>query len=164
MATADNLFMEIDGIKGSVSDDKYSGWVSIDNINNALNSTAKINNGSGQLHIDGINFESVSFSKQMDAVSTDLVSMVAQGSNIKKIVVAMNVKTNDIDNEMARWTYEKCILTSYHVGARSAEDIPYETLSFVFSSFKFETQMIEPGGKTKKYGPVGWDLLTNTKL
>jgi len=164
MANADNLFMQIEGIKGCVSDKKYDGWISIGHVNNGVYSTAKISNGSGQLNSDGINFDTVSFSKELDATSTDLVNMVAQGTNIKKIIIAMNVKTDDKDNEMVRWTYENCILTSHNIGAQSAGDIPHETLSFVFSNFRFETQMIDPGGKTKKFGPVGWDILANTKL
>ena len=164
MANADNLFMQIEGIKGCVSDKKYDGWISVGHVNNGVYSTVNINNGSGQLNSDGVNFDSVSFSKELDATSTDLVNMVAQGTNIKKIIVVMNVKTDDKDNEMMRWTYENCILTSHNMGAQSTGIIPQENLSFVFSKFKLETQMIEPGGKTKKFGPVGWDILTNTKL
>lgn len=164
MVNADNLFMQIDGIQGCVSDNKYDGWISVGHVNNGVCSTARISNGSGQLNSDGVNFDSVYFSKELDATSTDLVNMVAQGTNIKKIIIAMNVKTDDKDNEMVRWTYENCILTSHNIGAQNAGNIPQETLSFVFSKFKFETQMIEPGGKTKKFGPVGWDILANTKL
>ncbi|MBI0278605.1 type VI secretion system tube protein Hcp (plasmid) [Hafnia alvei] len=164
MATTANLFMQIDGIKGCVSDKKYEGWIAINHANNGVYSTAKINNGSGQLNSEGVNFDAVSFSKEMDATSTDLVNMVAQGSNIKKIIIAMNVKTEDKDNEMVRWTYENCILTSNTIAAQSSGDIPFENLSFVFSNIKFETQMVEAGGQPKKYGPVGWSLTENTKL
>jgi type VI secretion system secreted protein Hcp len=164
MASAANLFMQIEGIKGCVSDKKYDGWIAINNANNGVYSTARINNGSGQLNSDGVNFDSVSFSKEMDATSTDLVNMVAQGTNIKKIIIAMNVKTEDKDHEMVRWTYENCILTSHSISAQSAGEIPFESMSFVFSTIRFETQMIDAGGQPKKYGPVGWNLTENTKL
>lgn len=164
MANADNLFMQIDGIKGCVSDKKYDGWISVGNVNNGVHSTAKINNGSGQLNSDGVHFDIISFSKELDATSTDLVNMVTMGTNIKKIIIAMNVKTDDKENEMVRWTYENCILTSHNIGAQNGAGIPYENLRFVFGSMKFETQMVEPGGKIKKYGPVGWSLTENTKL
>lgn len=164
MSNAANLFMQVEGIQGCVSDKNYKGWIAINHANNGVYSTAKINNGSGQLNSDGVNFDSVSFSKEMDATSTDLMNMVAQGTNIKKIIVAMYVKTENTDHEMVRWTYENCILTSHAISAQSAGDIPFENMSFVFSNIKFETQMIDAGGKAKKYGPVGWNLTENTKM
>ncbi|AEX54582.1 Hcp family type VI secretion system effector [Rahnella aquatilis] len=164
MSDADNLFMQIEGITGCVSDKKYNGWIAVDYTSNSVFSSAAINNGTGQMNSDGVRFEQVSFSKEMDATSTDLMNMVAEGTNIKKIIVAMNVKTDNKDNEMVRWTYQNCILTSHQIGASKAGGIPHETLSFVFGRIEFETQMVEPGGTTKKYGPVGWNIIENTKL
>lgn len=164
MSNASNLFMQVEGIKGTVSDSKYKEWISIGHVSNGVYSSAKIDNGSGQLNSEGVNFDSVSFSKELDSTSTQLVNMVAQGTNVKKIIIAMNVKTDDKDNEMVRWTYENCIFTACSTSAQSSGGIPTEGLSFVFGSVKFETNMIDPGGKTSKQGPVGWDQIQNTKL
>ncbi|WP_047608528.1 Hcp family type VI secretion system effector [Rahnella aquatilis] len=164
MSDANNLFMQIEGITGCVSDKKYNGWIALDYANNGVFSSATINNGTGQMNSDGVRFEQVSFAKEMDATSTELMNMVAEGTNIKKIIVAMNVKTDNKDNEMVRWTYKNCILTCHQISANKVGGIPHEVMCFVFGSVECETQMVSPGGETKKYGPVGWNIIENTKL
>ncbi|WP_336284370.1 type VI secretion system tube protein Hcp [Citrobacter arsenatis] len=164
MSNAGNLFMQIDGVKGIVTDKQYKDWIAIQHADMGVHSSASIDNGSGQLNSSGVFFEDISISKSLDATSTQLVDMVAQGTNIKKIIFAMNVKTDNKDNEICRWTFENCIFTGHKINISGSGGIPDEMLTMVFGSVKFETSMVTSDGTTSKQGPVGWDQVTNTKL
>lgn len=164
MAQATTIFMQIDGITGTVSDKEYKQWVAIENINQGVFSSVNIDNGSGQLNSDGVHFEHISFTKEMDSTSTRISNMVALGSGIKKIVVALAVKTDDKNHEMVRWTYTDCIFNGYSISVQNTAGNPVENICFAFSTVSFETNMVSPGGKVSKQGPVGWNLLENSKL
>ncbi|WP_277972970.1 Hcp family type VI secretion system effector [Pantoea agglomerans] len=164
MSSASNLFMQIDGVKGIVTDKQYKEWIAIDHASMGVHSQASIDNGSGQLNSSGVHFEDISVAKALDATSTQLVDMVAQGTNVKKVIIALNVKTDNKDNEICRWEFENCIFTSHNVSLHNSNGIPDEQLAMVFGSVKFQTSMITSEGSTSKQGPVGWDQVTNTKL
>lgn len=164
MSKAATIFMQIDGVKGTVSDKSYKDWVAVEYVNQGVSSAVNIDSGSGQLNSEGVVFDHISFSKEMDSTSTQLANMVASGSNIKKIIVVFAVKTDNKTHEMVRWTYTDCILNGYSVTAHSSDGTPNENLRFAFSTISFETNMAEPGGKVSKQGPEGWSLVENTKL
>lgn len=163
MAT-ESLFMQIDGIKGTVSNKGYEGWIAVENMNFGVYCSAKIDNASGQVNSDGVNFDAISFSKVMDTTSTQLSNMVAQGSNVKQIVIVKALFQGEKLVEALKLTYKNCVLNSYNFNAYSEGDVPSENLSFVFGQMTFETNMVELDGKTSKQGPVGWNLVENTKL
>jgi len=163
MAT-ESLFMQIDGIKGTVSNKGYEGWIAVENMNFGVYCSAKIDNASGQVNSDGVNFDAISFSKVMDTTSTQLSNMVAQGSNVKQIVIVKALFQGEKLVEALKLTYKNCVLNSYNFNAYSEGDVPSENLSFVFGQMTFDTNMVEPDGKTSKQGPVGWNLVENTKL
>ena len=146
MSSASNLFMQIDGVKGIVTDKQYKQWIAI---------------GHASM---GVHFEDISIAKALDATSTQLVDMVAQGTNVKKVIIALNVKTDNKDNEICRWEFENCIFTSHNISLHNSNSIPDEQLAMVFGSVKFQTSMITSEGSTSKQGPVGWNQVTNTKL
>jgi type VI secretion system secreted protein Hcp len=162
MAT-ESLFMQVEGLNGTVSSKGYEKWIALDYMSSSVCCSAKIDNASGQVNSDGVSFDPISVSKLMDSTSTQLSNMVAEGSNIKKITIVKALFQGDKIVEALKMIYENCVLTSYNFSAQSEGDIPHENLSFVFGKMKFETNMVEPDGKTSKQGPVGWDLTTNTK-
>uniref|UniRef100_UPI003C71F7A3 Hcp family type VI secretion system effector n=1 Tax=Buttiauxella sp. TaxID=1972222 RepID=UPI003C71F7A3 len=162
--STESLFMQIEGVKGTVSNKGFEGWISVDNINFGVYCSAKIDNASGQVNSDGVNFDAISFSKLMDTTSTQLANMVAQGSNLKQITIVKALFQGDKMVQALKLNYKNCVLTSYNFAAHSAGDVPSEGLSFVFGQMTFETNMVEPDGKTSKQGPVGWNLVENTKL
>lgn len=47
MAQAATIFMQIDGVKGTVSDKQYKDWIAIEHINQGVFSSVNIDNGSG---------------------------------------------------------------------------------------------------------------------
>lgn len=164
MSQAAVVFMQIDGVKGTVSDKAYKEWVSIEQINQGVFSSVSIDNGSGQLNSDGVHFEDISFSKQMDSTSTQIFNMVALGTNIKKVVVVCAVKTDDKTHEVCRWVYTDCIFSGHFISAQSETANPVENVRFSFGTVSLETNMVETGGKYSKQGPVGWNLIENTKM
>lgn len=164
MSQSSAIFMQIDKVKGTVSDKAFKDWVSINHIDQGLFSTVSIDNGSGQLNSDGVSHDYITFSKQIDSTSTQISSMVSLGTNVKQIIVVFAVKTDDKTHEMARWTYKDCIFNGYFSSAQNESGMIVENIRFAFGSVSFETQMIEPGGKVSKQGPVGWSLIENEKL
>ncbi|EQA1624828.1 Hcp family type VI secretion system effector [Enterobacter asburiae] len=164
MSSANNLFMQIDGVKGIVTDKQYKEWIATDSATLGVFSMASIDNGSGQLNSSGVRFDQINIGKALDATSTQLLDMVAQGTKVKKVIFALNVKTDNKDNEICRWEFENCIFTHYSIILHNSGDIPSESLTMEFGSIKFQTSMITSEGSTSKQGPVGWDQVTNTKL
>ncbi|MBU9836545.1 Hcp family type VI secretion system effector [Rahnella perminowiae] len=163
MAT-ESLFMKIEGIKGTVSNKGYEGWISIENMTFGVSSTPNIDNASEQVNGAGARFDSILFSKVMDSTSTQLTVMVAEGSNISEITLVKVSMQGSKPVEAAKLIYKNCVLSSYNFNAYSAGDIPCENLSFVYGAMSFETNMVEPDGKTSKQGPMGWSVIKNNKL
>ncbi|MCS2163154.1 type VI secretion system tube protein Hcp [Scandinavium sp. H11S7] len=163
MAT-EALLMQIDGLKGAVTDKGYKDWLSILTFNNGVSNHAQINNGSGQVVTDGAYWERIHFAKMMDNTTTQLMNHVALGAAIKKITVIKSVTYDDKSVEQFKFIYSDCVMTSFGFDASAEGGVPVESLSFVFGKVQFETNMAEPDGKTAKQGPVGYDLVTNTRL
>lgn len=69
------LFMQIEGITGLVSDKDYLNWISVGYINQGMSTSVKMDNATGQLNTDGIQFSEITFSKEMDKTSTQLAQM-----------------------------------------------------------------------------------------
>jgi type VI secretion system secreted protein Hcp len=163
MAT-ETLFMQIEGIKGTVSNKGFKDWIAVENMNFGVYCSAKIDNASGQVNSDGVNFDAISFSKSMDATSVQLANMVAEGSNLKQITIVKALYQGEKMVEALKLIYTNCVLTSYNFAAYSEGEVPRENLSFVFGQMKFETNMVAADNKTSKQGPVGWSLVENTRL
>jgi type VI secretion system secreted protein Hcp len=159
-----NLFMKIEGITGTVTDKGYENWIAIENFSSGLFSSAKMDNGSGQLNSQGIHFDTIPVSKKLDATTAEIMSYVAQGKNITKIEIVLASKTAEKYLELGRWTYEKCLITGQNITVSNSAGIPEEEISFAFGKFNFVAHTINHGSQEVKHGPVGWDLVENTKL
>lgn len=159
-----NLFMKIEGIPGTVTDKGYEKWIAIDEFSSGLFSSAKMDNGSGQLNSQGIHFDTVPVTKKMDATTAEIMTHVAQGKNIAKIEIVLASKTAEKYLELGRWTFDKCLITAQNINVGNSEGIPTEDISFAFGKFNFVAHTINHGSQEVKHGPVGWDLIENTKL
>ena len=163
MAT-EALLMSIDGLKGAVTDKGYKDWLSVLSISNGVYNNAHVNNGSGQVVTDGAQWDPIHFSKPMDNTTTQLMNHVALGTTIKTIIVVKTVTYDEKTVEQFKFTYSDCVMTGFSFDSYSEGGVPNESLSFVYSKVQFETNMAQPDGKTAKQGPVGYDLVTNSKL
>ncbi|MHA0273235.1 Hcp family type VI secretion system effector [Enterobacter ludwigii] len=163
MAT-EALLMQIEGLKGAVTDKGYKDWLSIISISNGVYNNASINNGSGQVVTDGAYWNPIHFSKSMDNTTTQLMNHVALGTTIKKIIVVKFVTYDDKSVEQFKFTYTDCVMTGFSFDSFAEGGVPTESLSFVYGKVQFETNMAEPDGKLAKQGPVGYNLVENTKL
>jgi len=155
-----NIFMKIDGVTGSCSDKSYKGWIEIFSCRNLVNSNVVIDNGSGQFSSDGADIAPITIAKANDCTTTELYQKVTQGEKIKNITVVLATKENDKTIEEARWEYNDCMLTSFcwDVGENKEE------YGFVFGEAKLQTNMKNKDGQLSKQGPVGWNVIENTKL
>lgn len=164
MANSVSLFMQIDGVKGSVTDKQYQDWVALECATIGGHNPAVLDGGSGQLTSSNVYFHELSFSKTMDATSTQLISMMADGTRAEKVIIAQCVKSNGKKYEICRWIYEDCFFSGYDTHLQDNDNIPQENISMAYAKVTVEANTISSKGATTKHGPVGWDLVANQKL
>lgn len=163
MSNVSNVFMQVDGVKGTVTDKKYKEWIAIDYAATGAHNYVSADN-KGQLTSRNVHIDAFGISKKTDATSTQIFSMITQGTIIKKVIIAFNLKIGDKDNEIYRWELEDCMFTSCVTRADDSGGVPSENITLEFSTIKIQTNLIDSSGSVSKQGPVGWDRRTNTKL
>jgi len=163
MSIAANLFMNIDGIEGAVTDSAYPKWLSISDFEYGAHLEGHIDNTSNNLIKGGAWLDPISFSKDMDSTSTQLSMSVKEGTIYKKVIIAVGVDVDNGKKEISRWTFEDCLFNRYQVSIAGAGAGFQERLTFLFSNVTFETNFLTADKSQTKQGPVFWNVKTNSK-
>lgn len=152
------LFIKIDGVEGSSSDEGYKGWIQIDTYHNGSRNYIDVDNGNGQTTSTGVNFDPVGFRKSLDTATAELFTKVNEGKKIDTITIVEVRKQQGKAIEQMRWEYKGCYMTAFDYSAESEE------YNFMFSTVQLLTNVQGANGKVTKKGPVGWDRVKNTIL
>lgn len=160
-----SLYMQIEGVKGAVTQKGYEGWIDVSQggisfYNNAdFRSTSNVQGGR-MAHSEA------TYVKFTDCASLDLFQKIANGEAIPEIKVVQVVRQSGEATAALTVTYSDCVITSYqmqHQGSADLASVP-EQLSFAYGKIQFETSLPDESGKATKQGPVGWNMISAEKL
>lgn len=159
-----DMFVVIDKIKGETADKEFASKNAIDilawswGLSQSGTTHTGTGGGSGK-----VNVQDVSFTKYVDAATTDLVLQCANGKHIAKAELFVR-KAGEKPLTYIHLTMENVIISSLSTGGSGGEDRLTENVTLNFGKFSLEYYKQKKDGSGEKVGPVGWDIAQNVKV
>lgn len=154
-----NLFMKIDGIKGSSTDNDFKDWIPVLSFSNKVHRSVELDNS--QIKSGSIYFSEAQIVKEFDKSSSDIYGALLNGAVIKEIEVAQIVEHNKKKVEQHRYKFTNCVISDMDKGLISGEKPRCESIVFSFSTISMTTYTAEQDGSSTKSGPFVYDIVKN---
>jgi len=161
-----NIFIEIEGIKGESTSDQGKDKIEILSFSHgvAMPLTSGASNAS-RAHGRAVH-QDFTFSKYLDIASPTLNLKCSGGDDIKKIELTV-FQADVADGKPIQYytiTFDSCIITNVSVSGSGA-DRPVETVTFNYRKVKWSYAKQGTGspGGSKGKAEGGWDLEANKK-
>ncbi len=156
---ASDFLLEIDGVKGESKDKQYPGTIDLQSFSWGMDNAANLASGGGG-GSGKANVHDVSFVKNLDKASCELMAMCANGKHIKKVVFHVR-KQGEKALEYYKVELNECLVSSYQLSNASGAETPMEHFSLCFAKFKCEYKEQLPDGSGKAAGDVSWNCKAN---
>jgi type VI secretion system secreted protein Hcp len=162
----DNIFVEIDGIKGETTSAQGKDMIELLSFSHGV-SQPLVHSQSGQSRASGrSDHQDVTFSKYLEISSPTLNLKCCSGADIKFMKFHFWRADSDA-NPIKYLSYEltDCIITSIGIGAGGGSQ-PVETVTVNYGTIKwiYAKQGADAPGGSKGKAQAGWDLGKNKKL
>lgn len=164
MADVNNLFMKVDGVKGSSTDKDYKDWIVIDNFNLNVTNASSYDGSSGLTSGSNVYMTPVNISKTADVASIPLIDLLQQAKPVKEIILVKTQHINDKRIEERRITLKDCFIAAYDSQLQNVSGPTHESFVLAYGIIQQEMNTVTSDGKASKQGPIGWNRLTNSKL
>lgn len=164
MAEVNNLFMKVDGVKGSSTDKNYKDWIVIESFDLRQVNQNSYDGNSGLTSGSNVFLAPISVNKTADAASIPLMDLLQQAKPVKEIILVKTQHLNDKRIEERRITLKDCFISSYDSVISNTSAPTAENLVLAFGIIQQETNTIMSDGNLSKQGPIGWNRMTNSKL
>lgn len=161
---ATDFLLEIDGVKGESTDDKFKGHIDIDSFSWACmnEGTGGRGGGSGS---GKANFSDFQFNKQCDAASHDLIKSCASGKHFTKAVLHCRKAGGDQSHEFLTVTMEDVFVSSFNSsGSAGGGSIPQESVALNYVKIKYEYKPQDKKGGGSGQHIAGYDRALNKPL
>jgi len=129
-----DMFLKLDGIKGESHDHKHKDEIQILSWSWGVSQTGTFGEGGGG-GAGKANFHDVSFTKNVDSSSYNLLKHVATGKHIKEALLTVR-KAGDKPLEYLKLKMTDCLISSVTNSGHSG-DIISESLSLNFAEFEY---------------------------
>ncbi len=156
-----DMFLVLDKIKGDSKDKEFGSKGACDVLAWSWGMSQ-----SGTTHTGGgggagkASFQDLSLTKWMDKATPALMTALAKGAHIDKVVLTVR-KVGKTPQKYVEITMEKVLVTSISTGASSGEDRITENISLNFAKVSFEYFVMDDKGKVSSGGKFGWDIAGN---
>ena len=121
---------------------------------------------SGTTHMGGgggagkANFQDISFTKYIDKSTNGLMTALAKGSHIDKVVLLVR-KAGEGQKKYLEITMQTVIVTSISTGGSGGEDRLTENVTLNFAKVKFAYAMQDSKGGVGADADFAWDIAAN---
>jgi len=153
-----SIFVEIDGIKGSSTDEAHKEWMEIDSFNHSMELPfTGTRSGTGHAASGAVSIEKFEFEKSFDAASPKLVEMCVNGQNINKATVNLCRTVNKKQQVYMTWTLKHVVVASVsHSG--SGDEEPNESFALNAAKWEWEYTPYDAKGAKKPAVKASWDV------
>ncbi|MGJ8640756.1 MAG: Hcp family type VI secretion system effector [Opitutaceae bacterium] len=160
---AQDIFIEIDGIKGESTDDKHKDWIEVlsysTGVSQAISGTRSTGGAGSAGRCDHQDF---TITKQLDKASPHLVLACCTGKHIAKIVISV-CNASGAKNEMMNYTLKDVLISSISTGGGAGGESPTESVSLNYGEIEWTYTQLDhktgaAGGKVVKK----WSTTENT--
>ena len=152
-----NMFIKIDGIKGSSSDDDHKEWIEVESMQGGMSLPfTGGRSGTGHASSGGGTVDPISFVKQFDAASVKLMEFCLNGTSIKEI----NIHVCRTINKKLKTYWEAKITEGVilNVNQNFNENMePTEAFTINGATFEWKYTQMDKEGKVKGEPKTTWD-------
>lgn len=158
-----DAFVQIEGISGESSDDRYSGWIEIMDYDLSVNQkVSRTASSAGGASAERADFSNFSFSKLLDEASPQLSQACAAGTHIDTIVVEL-CRAGSKKVKFMQYKFSNCMITAF--SSSSDSGFPMDNVAFDFGRIEWSyTQQKRQGGHAAGNAVAGWSLEKNCRL
>ena len=142
------IYMNYDGIKGSVTSGKYKGWIELQSMQFGGHGNANSATANGERRADMPNISEIVVTKQQDNSTTDLFYQAVQSAG-KKVIIDL---VKDPGQALyLRIEIEGTMISNYTSSGSGGDSkaVPMESLSLNFIKINFNYTASAPMPKTK---------------
>src|SRR4029453_2466171 len=156
-----DMFMKIDGVKGEARDKTHKDEIDVLawSWGMSQSGTAHIGGGAGA---GKVSVQDVSFTKYVDASSTDLMVACCDGKHFKEANLTVR-KAGENPVEYIKIKMEEVIITSISTGGSGGQDRLTENVALNFSKVRVEYTSQDETGAAKDKKSMTWNIAKNTK-
>jgi len=159
-----SYFLEIDGIKGESTSDKYAGAINVDYFSFGDEATGGGLLGAGGAGAGRVHFDDVTIKKDIDAASPQLFEDSVLGQHLSKVELIAVRDEDQSQQEYLKITLSNAIVSSYHVESQEpAGPGEVETITLEFQKIDYEYEPQNADGSSGTPIDAGWDVAANQR-
>ncbi|HWA63945.1 MAG TPA: type VI secretion system tube protein Hcp [Caulobacteraceae bacterium] len=156
------LFMQVDGIKGSATEEHHTDWISIQSFQWGVGRGISSPTGASSDRETSVpSVSEIVITKPYDASTSDLFSWSLGGSEGKKVVIEL-ISTGHEDEAILHYELENTLISGF--SQSSGGDGMSESISLNFTKVTMRTMGVGEDLNTKSPVTVGWDLGQQKKV
>jgi len=159
-----SIFMQIDGIEGSVTDQYHQGWLNILKIKWGTRRKIILSTGTGHRRISNAKFSELMLIRRMDKATPQLFREACSGCVGKDVTLHLT-KTGQSENTYLEYSLKNVLVSHYRTMAHE-DDVapPNEEIRLSFSAIELKHIPYDASGKMQSPLITGFDLATHTVL
>ena len=158
---ASDMFMQITGVKGESTDDKYKGEIDVLAWSWGMSQSGSFHHGSGG-GSGKANYQDISFTKYVDSSSANLMLFCANGKHYDEATLICR-KAGESPLEYLKIKMQKVMVTSVSTGGSGGEDRLTENVSLNFAKLYLDYSKQKDDGSGDAAIPFHWDISANVK-
>ncbi|MDR3087623.1 MAG: type VI secretion system tube protein Hcp [Azoarcus sp.] len=158
-----DAFIQIDGIPGETTDDKYKDWIEVLSFDHGLEQPASSTASSaGGATAERVNHSPFVFEHVLDKATPKLAEACCKGTHIKEVTFAL-CRAGGEKTQYYEVKLEQVLVSKVEPkGAANDDGFPSERISLSYGTIKWTyTQQARADGTGSGNIATGWDLTKN---
>ena len=152
-----DYFIKFDGIKGESADDKHKDEIDIQSWSWGESNVGAAEHGGGA-GAGKVSMQDFHFGMDLNKASVSLMKACATGQHIKEATFTGR-KAGKGQQEFLTFKFRDVLISSYQTG--TAEDLPFDQVSFNFVKIEVEYKPQKPDGSLGAAVQFRYDLKTH---
>jgi type VI secretion system secreted protein Hcp len=160
---ADDIYAKFGDIKGESTDKKHADWASLDSITHSLQNQSsgdRSTGGGGQKSV--ASHGEVSFSKELDAASPDLIKACLMGDHMD-IELSLCRQNGPEKMEFLHYTLEEAYISSLSHDSSGPDGKMMEFGSINYGKIKWTYDKADSKGKSQGKMEASWNRIENVE-
>jgi type VI secretion system secreted protein Hcp len=151
------IYMNIDGIKGDVTEAKHKDWIELSSVQWGTNRAIAMPTGAGKSRDAQLpHVSEVVGTKNMDRSSVEIFRWTLGGTQGKTVKIDFVTVGGKDSHVYLTYTLTECLISSF--SQSSGGDRPMESLSLNFTKCEYKYNGQKPDGSPDTPVNTGWDL------
>jgi type VI secretion system secreted protein Hcp len=159
-----DTFLKIDGIKGESKDDKHKDEIDVQSWSWGMSQLGTMATGGGG-GAGRANVQDLSFTKQVDKSTPDLMLSCISGKHIKEATLVCRKASGDVQLDYLTIKLTDVLISSVQTGGSGGGgEVVMESVSINFAKVNVDYKEQTAKGAVGATPKMGWDIKANKKL